>query len=89
MIERTAVQSSNIRSVGYDPETRVLHVEFALGVYSYEDVPPDLAEGLLTSSSVGSYFSRFIRLDYAGTKLSEEDLAEPDGADDEAVADGE
>ena len=39
-MDRTPVQSSNIRSVGYDPASRTLEVEFhSSGLYQYSSVP--------------------------------------------------
>lgn len=61
-MERTPVSSSNIASVGYDPESATLEVEFHDGsIYQYFDVPAHVAEGLVTTSSVGSYLAAHIK----------------------------
>ena len=61
-MQRTPVSSSNLRSVGYDPETSTLEVEFMHGgVYSYSNVPASEYNGLMSASSHGSYFNANIR----------------------------
>src|SRR5688572_3679593 len=61
-MEREPVDSTNLASVGYDPETQVLEIEFQSGgVYQYYDVPVELYEELMSASSHGSYFVHFIR----------------------------
>jgi hypothetical protein len=57
-VERQAVASSNLRSVGYDPESAILEIQFHHGgVYQYFAVPLAEYEGLMRASSKGSYFS--------------------------------
>lgn len=68
-IERTAVNSSNIRSIGYDPDEKVMHVEFPGGVYVYEGVDPEVHEALISAPSIGSYFSRYIRTNFEARRL--------------------
>ncbi len=61
-MQRTRVQSDAIRSVGYDPDTSVLEIEFASGaVYLYFDVPDQLHVGLMTADSHGGFYASFIR----------------------------
>ncbi len=61
-MERTPVKSSSIRSVGYDPETRMLEVEFASGaVYQHQDVPPELHKGLTDAESPGRFYQQNLR----------------------------
>lgn len=74
MIERIAVESSNLTSVGYDPATQVLEVEFAKGaVYSYADVPPELYAELMdfkqTGVSVGKFVAQRVVKEYRGVKV--------------------
>ena len=60
--ERTPVISSFISSVGYDPETKDLEIEFSNGdSKTYHDVAPGVAEGMMKSSSKGRYFWAVIR----------------------------
>jgi len=61
-IRRTFVSSSAMRSVGFDPASNVLEIEFPTGeVYRYFDVPSDVHRGLMTAKSAGRYFHRRIR----------------------------
>jgi hypothetical protein len=69
-MEREPVTSSNISSVGYEPASQVLEVEFTNGsVYSYEGVPPEVHRGLVDAPSVGSAFHSMIRDQYTYTKM--------------------
>ena len=62
--------SSNIRAVGYDDETRELRVTFLNGAtYSYSAVPPETFEGLKSSPSVGSYFHHQVKPRHAGRRV--------------------
>ena len=59
-------RSSNIAAATYDPQTQELEIEFHSGdVYTYANVPQGVYSGLTASSSVGSYFYRHIRGNYA------------------------
>lgn len=49
-MERQYVLSSNIASIGFDPDNMILEVEFLNGaVYQYYDVPQSIYEGLMGS----------------------------------------
>lgn len=61
-VEREPVDSSALRSIGYDPAMRVLEVEFASGsVYRYADVPAWLHADLMRASSQGEFFATHVR----------------------------
>jgi len=61
-MDRTPVRSSNIRSVGYAPETKTLEVEFhSGGVYQYSGVPVTTYQGFIRAASKGSYFHDHIK----------------------------
>jgi hypothetical protein len=61
-VHRTPVTSSNLRSVGYDPSTRTLEIEFhKTGVYEYSGVPQFVYDGLMSAGSHGTYFDRHIK----------------------------
>lgn len=61
-MKRIPVSSSNIASIGYDPDRRVLEIEFLNGsVYQYFGVPESLYRGLMNASSHGSYFDSYIK----------------------------
>lgn len=54
---RQPVRSSNVRSVGYDPTTRTLEIEFnTWAIQRYDGVSVDVHAGLMSASSHGSYF---------------------------------
>ncbi len=55
-MNREPVESSMIRSVGYDAATETLEVEFTSGtVYQYVEVPPEVHRELMEAGSCGSY----------------------------------
>ncbi|MDQ0309359.1 hypothetical protein J2S46_003915 [Kitasatospora herbaricolor] len=59
---RRPVDSSALRSVGYDAASRVLEIEFVSGaVYSYADVPRRVHEELMDAPSHGRCFGRTVR----------------------------
>ncbi|MCW2696781.1 MAG: uncharacterized protein JWR62_1866 [Modestobacter sp.] len=59
---RTRVDSSNIATVGYDEEQRVLEIVFHDGrVYHYLEVPPERALSLLRAESKGRFLNREIK----------------------------
>jgi hypothetical protein len=61
-MNRTPVNSSSIASVGYEPQTATLEIEFVDGgVYQYFDVPEHEHEALIGAGSVGSYFATQIK----------------------------
>jgi len=61
-MNRTPVSSSNLASVGYDPATNTLEVEFLNGsIYHYFNVPPSIYSGLMSASSHGSYLDQYVK----------------------------
>ncbi len=67
---RTAVESSALRSVGYDAGARVLEIEFVGGaVYTYADVPASVHRELMDAPSHGRYFGRAVRGRFAYRRL--------------------
>jgi hypothetical protein len=59
---RHEVQSSELRSVGYDLSASLLEAEFHSGeIYQYFDVPAELVLELLEADSIGRYFNAHIR----------------------------
>jgi hypothetical protein len=55
--------STLIKRIEYDPDARILSVEFLPSglVYSYDDVPPATYEAFRTAFAKGRFFNRFIR----------------------------
>jgi KTSC domain len=69
MVERQPVKSSTIKSVGYDPKSKTLEVEFNGGsVYHYHDVPKETHEGLVSAKSAGSYLHASVKGVYKHSK---------------------
>lgn len=60
---RRPVESSLIRSVGYDLPSSVLEIEFAATgrIYEYLDVPLSVYSRLMASPSIGTYFNEHVR----------------------------
>ena len=72
-MQRTAVQSSNIKAVGYDLRSGQMEVEFNSGsVYRYARVPQILYQGLLAAPSAGSFFNDRIKGYFATDEVKEE-----------------
>jgi hypothetical protein len=62
IMHRTSVSSSNLASVGYDPQTRTLEIEFHSGSsYQYFHVPDTIYHGLMSAPSHGRYFDADIK----------------------------
>jgi hypothetical protein len=66
-MERVAVSSSNLASVGYEPGSETLEVEFKKTgkVYQYYNVPDFMHERLMQAPSVGTFFNAEIRDAYS------------------------
>ena len=68
---RSPVQSSNLKSVGYDPKTKTLEVEFHTGaVHQFQDVPPGVHKKMMTAKSKGGYFQVNVRNFYKSKQVS-------------------
>ncbi len=64
------MQSTTVRSVGYETKSKVLEIEFQSGVvYQYLQVPPEVHKAFLRAKSKGQYFNGEIRDDYAFVRL--------------------
>jgi len=69
-MERKAVESSNLKSVGYDEEKELLEIEFKNGsVYQYADVPEEIHEELMNAESKGRYLREKITKGYSYIKM--------------------
>jgi hypothetical protein len=61
-MNRIAVSSSNIATVGYDSPSSTLEIEFHDGsVYQYFDVPSSIHNELVGAASVGGYFASNVK----------------------------
>lgn len=64
-MDREHVDSSSVRSVGYDGRSHTLEVEFVNGgVYDYLDVPATEADRLREADSLGRYLNQRIKPRY-------------------------
>lgn len=69
-MERQRVSSTNIRSIGYDPDRGTLEVEFSnSAVYQYYNVPETVHTSLLRASSKGRYLNDHIKDRYRFRKI--------------------
>ncbi len=69
-MNRQAVSSSNIASIGYDANSQTLEIEFLNGgVYQYFDVPQYVYEDLMNAGSHGQYLARNIKGVYRYSKV--------------------
>lgn len=72
MVERTPVKSSNIVSVGYDPDGKTLHIEYTGGhVYHYHDVDKSVHDDMIASKSVGGFVHANIKNNYKHSRTEE------------------
>ena len=70
-MERQTVSSSNIASIGYDPNSQTLEVEFHGGrVYQYYGVPQQMFDNLVQAPSAGRFFHVYIREGYPYSRIS-------------------
>ena len=61
-MNRISVTSSNLASIGYEPTTQTLEVEFINGsIYQYSGVPLSVYSGLISASSHGSYLDQYVK----------------------------
>lgn len=61
-MKRQSVISSNLASVGYDPSSSILEVEFNNGsIYQYYDVPTQIYNDLMSASSHGKYLDQNVK----------------------------
>jgi hypothetical protein len=64
-MERQEVESTTMRSVGYNQTKQILEIEFQSGmIYQYLDIPPAIYKELLEAESKGRYFNSEIRDTY-------------------------
>ena len=65
-IELKPVKSTLLDKVGYDPGTQVLAIQMvnSSDVYTYQDVPASIYEGLLAADSKGAYYVKHIKGKY-------------------------
>ena len=69
-MRREAVESTTMKSVGYESKSKILEIDFQSGaVYQYLDVPKKVHEGLRRAESKGQYFNGEIRDEYGFVRV--------------------
>ena len=69
-MNRDPVISSNVASVGYEPYTMVLEVEYIHGgVYQYFDVPEGVYREMMASESIGKFLNQHVKGSYRYVRL--------------------
>ena len=69
-MNRDAVASSNVASIGYDAPTQTLEVEFVKGsVYQYYGVPEEMYRSIKNASSKGRFLNIYIRDSYPYSRV--------------------
>lgn len=70
-MNRQPVNSSNLKSVGYDQNQEILEIEFqSWRVYQYLNVPAAVYSELINANSLGQYFNNFIKDYYPTIRIS-------------------
>jgi KTSC domain-containing protein len=69
-MNRQPVYSSNVTSIGYDPQSQTLEVEFQNGaVYQYYNVPSALYGAFIEAPSKGQFLHANIRNQYPYSRV--------------------
>jgi KTSC domain-containing protein len=69
-MERKRVNSSKLRSVGYDEKTQTLEIEFSNGeVYQYPKVYPEVYRRFMSAPNPTTFYDDKIAEDYTGRRV--------------------
>lgn len=68
--------SSQVKAIGYDPETLTLRVYFANAPYEYAEVPQETFAAFIAAYSKGSFLGAEIKGKFEYKKLVDEELAQ-------------
>ena len=69
-MQRYSIASSNISSIGYDPQTSTLEVEFLNGtIYQYYGVPQNMYDQLMQQGSKGRFLNTYIKNAYGFSRV--------------------
>jgi hypothetical protein len=70
LVLRQVIDSSSLRSIGYDRASHTLEVEFRSGgIYRYADVPDSVWFELRHAESKGRFFQERVRDHFAAQRL--------------------
>lgn len=79
-ISLKSVSSSQLKGVGYDPETKTLVIEFnavkARSVYEYKDVSAPTVGLLMFAPSIGRVFGSSIKGVFEYRRLTDDEIGE-------------
>jgi len=69
-MKRESVESSNLKTVGYDVKSKTLEVEFKNGyIYQYFDVPKTIYNSMVNANSAGKYLISNVKGVYRYARL--------------------
>lgn len=70
MLQRTTVDSSLFKSIGYDEKGEIMEAEFRSdgSIWQY-GLPSDVFRSMREAPSIGSYFHKHIRPHYEGRRI--------------------
>ncbi len=69
-MERKSVNSGTIRSVGYEPGSQTLEIEFTSGsIYQYSRVSPEIHRKLMAAPTIGSFFKNNIEEEFTAKRI--------------------
>lgn len=69
-MEREFVDSSNVLSIGYEPTSCTLEVEFKDGgLYQYYNVPEQIYQEFMASTSKGKFLHAYIKPAYPYSRV--------------------
>lgn len=69
-MERQFIESSMIKSIGYDPNSSTLEIEFNSGaVWQYFEFPESLWYDFESTESKGKFFHREIKNQYSESRV--------------------
>ena len=69
-MDRSPVKSSNVASVGYEPSTKTMEVEFKDGsIYHYHGVESTIHSDLVSSKSIGKFLHANVKGQYKHSKI--------------------
>lgn len=69
-MEREMVDSSTVLSIGYEPTSSTLEVEFKNGgLYQYYNVPESIYQQLMASDSKGKFMHAYIKPAYPCSRV--------------------
>ena len=65
VMKREKVKSTALKSVGYNPDERLLETELITErIYQYKEVPEAIYLNLMKAESLGRYYNKYIRDEY-------------------------